>query len=82
MTTEQRAQSLGPQIRAAREAAGLSQEQLADLMDADQGQVSRTERGNKMPTVLTLMRFADALDATFAISADEVVFARNPNPKR
>ena len=79
MTNTQQAKSLGPQIRAAREAAGLSQVQLAELMDADQGQVSRTERGDKMPTVPTLRRFAEALDATCTIGRT-ITFV--PNSKR
>jgi transcriptional regulator with XRE-family HTH domain len=78
MTTEQRAASLGLQIRAARKAAGLTQVELAALLDVDQGQVSRTERGDKMPTVVTLIRFAKALDATFFIGADKVTFMRDP----
>jgi transcriptional regulator with XRE-family HTH domain len=49
----------------ARKAKGLTQRQLATLIDTDAFQVSRWERGANRPTDATLVRLAQALDVEF-----------------
>jgi ribosome-binding protein aMBF1 (putative translation factor) len=45
----------------------LSQRDLAKLLDMEQPQVARLERGDVNPTLETLMRLAGALDIEFMI---------------
>lgn len=52
---------LGKNIKAQRVAAGLSQEELAGRMDVDQAYVSRLEKGELNPTLLTIWDAAEAL---------------------
>lgn len=56
--------TLGRNVQSLRIAAGLSQEALAVLVDADQGYISRLEAGDKNPTLLTLWHIAQALKTT------------------
>lgn len=48
-------------IKEARLAAGMSQEELAARMDVDQGYVSSLEAGKRNPTILTMWHVAEAL---------------------
>jgi transcriptional regulator with XRE-family HTH domain len=45
----------------------ISQRELAKLLDMEQPQVARLERGDVNPTLETLMRLAGALDIEFTI---------------
>lgn len=54
----------GSNLRAAREAAGLSQESVALEADIPQGHYSRIERGEVEPSMRVLVRIAAALDTT------------------
>lgn len=47
-----------------REAAGLSQEELAHLAEVDRTYVSQVERGKRNLTISVLARLAKALDTT------------------
>jgi transcriptional regulator with XRE-family HTH domain len=49
------------QIREAREAAGLTQAELAEKANTTQGTISRIENGEIVPRLDTLQRIADAL---------------------
>lgn len=60
---------LGRVLREKREAAGLTQEQLAFAADVHRTYVSMLERGIKSPTVDVLFRICDALD----VQASEVI---------
>ena len=51
-------------LRRLREAAGLSQEELAFRSAIHRTQISLLENGHRMPRMLTLVRLAGALDAT------------------
>lgn len=51
--------SLLTSIRAAREASGITQAQLADAMGSTQTTVSQIECGHRLPTFATLMIMAD-----------------------
>jgi len=57
-------QSLGKELRRARQSRGLSQEKLAGLSDLDRTYIGLLERAEKSPTVDTLLRVAFALGET------------------
>lgn len=44
----------------ARAMAGLTQSQLADLMDTTQSVIARLESGRQLPSLTTLFRYAEA----------------------
>jgi len=52
---------VGPRIRAARLAAGLSQPQLARLAEVADAMLCAWETGRTIPTINSLQRVADAL---------------------
>jgi len=52
---------VGANVRRARQKAGLTQEQVALQADIDLTYVGGIERGRRNPTVLVLVRLADAL---------------------
>ena len=53
--------ALGEAIRQLRKDAGLSQEQLAELVGTDLTQIGGLERGVRNPSYSTLLRLAAAL---------------------
>lgn len=55
---------LGKNIRTLRIAAGMSQEELADAMNVEQGYVSGLEAGRRNPTITTVANAAKALGTT------------------
>lgn len=55
---------LGLELRNAREAAGLTQEELAHRAEVDRTYISMLENDRKSPTVDMLFRLCDALDAS------------------
>ena len=52
---------LGAKVRAARESAGLSQEQLAERINRTPETISNVERGKTMPAIETLQALCSAL---------------------
>jgi HTH-type transcriptional regulator / antitoxin HipB len=62
-----RAYELGLRIRDQREAAGLTQKELADRIGSTQPAIARLEAGGQEPTVATLRRIASALGAELVI---------------
>jgi ribosome-binding protein aMBF1 (putative translation factor) len=58
---------VGEQVRDAREAAGLSQRDLATRMGTSQAAVARLEAGGVGATLTTLQKVADALDLRVAV---------------
>ena len=54
--------TVGARIRAAREAIGISQMELAERLEVEQGTVSRWENGDREPRLTTLAAIAAALD--------------------
>ena len=58
---------VGEQIRDAREAAGLSQRDLAERMSTSQAAIARLEAGGVGATLTTLQRAATALDLDITI---------------
>ncbi len=51
----------GDELRKAREAAQMTQEQLAFEAEVDRTYISRLEHDKKSPTLVTLFRICDAL---------------------
>lgn len=54
--------SLGRQVRAWRDAQGLTQTQVAERLDWDQPQVARLERGAVYPNLITLTLLCERLN--------------------
>jgi transcriptional regulator with XRE-family HTH domain len=54
----------GKIIAGLRQAAGLSQEELADRAGIHRTYVSQIERGIKSPTIVMLLKLSKALDTT------------------
>ena len=59
---------VGNAVAAARAQRGLSQKELSEISGIDQSDLSRIERGIANPSVNTLNRIAQALDANLHIS--------------
>ena len=59
---EQHLVQVGDAIRARRQAASLSQEELADSSGLDRSHLGRIERGERNLTLMNLLRIARALD--------------------
>jgi transcriptional regulator with XRE-family HTH domain len=60
---------VGEELRKAREAAGLTQEELSSKARVDRSYISQLERGLKSPTLDMLLRLCKAL----GVSAAEIV---------
>lgn len=60
---------IGKRIKAAREAAGMTQEELAEVLDMSTTHISVLERGVKPPKLETLIRIANVLQ----VSADALL---------
>lgn len=63
-----RAIRLAMEIRALREARGLSQRELAERVGTTQSAIARLEGGNVSPSLLTLDKIAEALQAELSVS--------------
>lgn len=61
----------GQKIRALRQAKAVSQEELGALAGVHRTYIGMVERGEKNVTLITLLRLADALDATPAELLEE-----------
>jgi transcriptional regulator with XRE-family HTH domain len=57
---------LGPQLRRLRQARGLTLDALAEGVGLDKGYLSRLERGQKAPSVATLLRLSASLGVPVA----------------
>ncbi|MBQ7605442.1 MAG: helix-turn-helix transcriptional regulator [Firmicutes bacterium] len=58
----------GDAVFSARARKGISQKELADATGIDQSDISKIERGVANPSIKTLQRIAEALDAELQIS--------------
>lgn len=56
------AQAVGASIAAARERAGLTQDQVADRLGVGPQAISRVERGTVIPNAVRLYEFAEVFD--------------------
>ena len=59
---------LAHQLIETRIKSGLSQEELAQKMGTSQSSIARLESGASLPSIRTLMKFAEATDSEFQIS--------------
>jgi transcriptional regulator with XRE-family HTH domain len=59
--------SLGNRIKEIRKLKGLSQQELAALIDYEKSHMSRLENGGTNPTFLTLMKVASALNISVSV---------------
>lgn len=63
-----RAIRLAYEIRALREERGISQRELAERVGTTQSAIARLEAGNVSPSLPTLDRIAEALDAELTVT--------------
>lgn len=63
-----RAIRLAMEIRALRQARGLSQRDLAERVGTTQSAIARLEGGNVSPSLPTLDKIAEALDVELSVS--------------
>lgn len=71
--------SIGENIKTARKALGLSQDDLAETIGANRVTISKYETGIYLPSVPALQRLADALNTTPAIlTGGTMTEARRP----
>lgn len=64
-----REEGMGEKLRAAREAAGMTQTQLAEKVNVQQRDISKWENGHREPGVLIVKKMAQALGC----SMDELI---------
>ena len=64
---------IGSKIKAARETKGLTQEQLADIVNLSPMHISVLERGYKSPKLETLVLIANTLDVSADYLLSDVV---------
>ncbi|WP_370030036.1 helix-turn-helix domain-containing protein [Qipengyuania mesophila] len=62
---------IGLKLRAAREAAGLSQEGLAEKAGLDRTYIGGVERGERNISILSLKKIANALDLSLKAVFDD-----------
>ena len=67
--------SIGKNIRRCRVAKKLRQEQLAEIIDVSSNYIGNLERGEKMPSLETLVAIADALEVSADVLLHDVVEA-------
>ena len=65
--------AIGKRIKSAREKKGMTQEQLAELVNLSPMHVSVIERGNKLPRLETLINIANILDVSADLLLQDVV---------
>lgn len=70
--------AFGAKLRTAREAAGLSQMELAERIGSIQAYISRLERGMENPGLVTIDMLAKAVGKTIA----DLVRRRRPRQRR
>ncbi len=62
----------GLRLRALREKAGLSQEELAERAQVHRTYLSGIERGRRNPSLINLLRIAKALNLSISVLFEEV----------
>lgn len=74
-------ESFGSQLRAARQAAGLTQTEAASRAGTDQGRWSKWEADKIVPDVPSLAKIGEALGCTVLIEGkDKVRLVLDPTP--
>ena len=64
-------QALGERVRRSRMEAGLTQSQLSERVQIDQGYLARIERGLKWPSLEPVYRLAEVIGLTASILLEE-----------
>ena len=59
--------AIAEKVAERRQASGLSQRELAELVGTTQSAIARLERGGRPPRIDTLLRIADALDCDLVV---------------
>jgi len=59
--------AVADQVAERRQAQGLSQRELAELVGTTQSAIARLERGGRPPRIDTLLRIADALECELVV---------------
>jgi transcriptional regulator with XRE-family HTH domain len=59
--------AIADKVAARRQAKGLSQRELAELVGTTQSAIARLARGGRPPRIDTLLRIADALDCDLVV---------------
>jgi transcriptional regulator with XRE-family HTH domain len=59
--------AIADKVAERRQARGLSQRELAELVGTTQSAIARLERGGRPPRIDTLLRIADALDCDLVV---------------
>ena len=59
-------QKLGKRIKELRKKRGLTQEQVAELINMEQNSISIIESGRNFPTLVTLEKIANVLDVSLS----------------
>lgn len=59
--------AIADKVAERRQARGLSQRELAELVGTTQSAIARLERGGRPPRIDTLLRIADALDCELVV---------------
>jgi transcriptional regulator with XRE-family HTH domain len=59
--------AIADKVASRRQAKGLSQRELAELVGTTQSAIARLERGGRPPRIDTLLRIADALDCDLLV---------------
>jgi transcriptional regulator with XRE-family HTH domain len=59
--------AVADQVADRRQAKGLSQRELAEIVGTTQSAIARLERGGRPPRIDTLLRIADALDCELVV---------------
>lgn len=68
LTRPETMDKVAAQVKQARTGRGLSQERLAEMVDADRSMIARIEGGSRMPSLDLASRLADVL----GLSLDEM----------
>ena len=66
-------------FKVGRKSLGLNQEQLADKLDMSQGTLSKLERAQQIPSLITWLKFCDILNITPDVILSEVDFSQKVN---
>jgi transcriptional regulator with XRE-family HTH domain len=59
--------AIAEKVAEQRQAKGLSQRELAEIVGTTQSAIARLERGGRPPRIDTLLRIADALDCELIV---------------
>jgi len=70
--------SMGARIRELRKKKRLTQERLAERVDISTPFLGHIERGNRTPSLETLVRIANALETTLDVLLCDLITIRSP----